>query len=380
VGVSRQRPIGFANHPAGHGLAEQLRKKVPEILALFESWVRKDVASARSLKPTDLKNSLPALLENLAQALERAEESAPLEVKAARAHGKERSTFPQYSLEEVIAEYRLLRRAIFEVLKNDEITSKERDTIIDAIEIGISEAASEFASRQYQLREQFISMLAHDLRNPLTAAKMSAQLVLRGPERVENVRLMAARIVDTIGRTDRMIRDLLDSNLVRMGQTLPLEIHACDLRELIQMTMEEVASVYGDRFEFEGGAKMIQGYWDPSILQRALANLLVNAIKYGDKTRPVKITVTEEAAKVEIAIHNYGNPIASEALGYIFDNFRRETHAQSSPDNGWGIGLYLVKGAVAAHGGDIRVQSQRDVGTTFTIRIPKDCRPQLKDR
>ena len=148
-------------------LANRLRMEIPNILNLWEKSVRKEVKAARDLHPTDLKNFLPKFLENLAEALEFQVKGSMPEIKVAREHGKERSTYPQYTLPQIIAEYRLLRRAIFEVLGQN-ITNEERDTIIDAIEIGISESASEFTKQQFQFREQFVTMLAHDLRNPLS--------------------------------------------------------------------------------------------------------------------------------------------------------------------------------------------------------------------
>lgn len=355
-------------------LADQLRNKTEEILKRFEASVRKEVKAARYLSSSELKNSLPKVLENLAQALETTEKTAVPEIKVAKEHGKERSTFPQYTLEQIISEYRLLRRSIFDVLKEQDIDSQDRDTIIDAIEIGISEAASEFASQQYQLREQFISTLAHDLRNPLSAAMMSAQLILRVPEHTEQVQIMAARIIDTIGRTDRLIKDLLDSNLVRMGQKLPLEIRSGNIKSIVKQSMEEVASIHGDRFELEAEPD-ITGHWDLSLLQRAIGNLLTNAVKYGSKSHPVKTTVTSKREEIEIAVHNCGDPIPKSIQEHIFDSFHRAGGAKKGRTEGWGVGLYLVKGAAISHGGKVRVESEEKGGTTFTITLPRDSRP-----
>lgn len=134
-----------------NSLADRLRKEIPNILELWESWVRQEVTAARSLEEPDLKDSFPKILETLPQALEI--EGSSSQLNAAKEHGKQRSTFPQYTPEQIISEYRVLRRAIFEVLGKN-VTDKERDIIIDAIEISISEAASEFTDQQHQIRER----------------------------------------------------------------------------------------------------------------------------------------------------------------------------------------------------------------------------------
>ncbi len=370
--------IKKTNYPTASTLADRLRIEIPNILNIWEMWVRKEVEAARELHPTDLKNSLPKVLENLAQALEFQEKGVLPEIKVAREHGKERSTFPQYTLEQIIAEYRLLRRAIFEVIGKD-VTDQERDTIIDAIEIGISESASEYTKQQFLFREQFVSMLAHDLRNPLSAAKISAQLIQRAPEITGTTLSIAGRIVNTIERTDNLIKDLLDSNLVQMGQKIPLNIKECNLKQLLKTTIDDATSVYGDHFVLEIDSNVTIGFWDPVILQRAIGNLLTNAIKYGAPKSPVKITIAQKDPKVIIAVHNDGKSISEKDQAGLFDNFYRTIGAKDGLNIGWGIGLFLVKGAALAHGGAVSVKSQENIGTTFTLTIPIDCRNNQED-
>jgi len=358
------------NMPDGITLANRLRMEIPNILNLWEKSVREEVEAARYLHPTELKNSLPKVLVNLAQALEFQAKGTMTEIKVAREHGKERSTFPQYTLGQIIAEYRLLRRAIFEVIGQN-ISSEERDTIIDAIEIGISESASEFIKQQFQFREQFVTMLAHDLRNPLSAAKTSAQLILRSPEKKESVLNVATRIVNTIDRADRLIQDLLDSNLVEMGKTIPLKIEECNLNSIVNNAMDEAISVYGKRFTLESEATVL-GFWDPVILQRAIGNLLTNAIKYGDPKKDVKITIAKKDSQIQIAIHNFGDAISEKEQLGIFDNLYRASTKRDGNAISWGIGLFLVKGVMLAHGGTVQVQSNEKEGTTFTMTLPMD--------
>ncbi len=361
------------NKKQNKNLSDILQEEAGNILDKWEEQVRLEVEAARHLHSSDLKNSLPKFLENLAHALEHKEGNVKFEAKVAREHGKERSTFPRYNLEQIISEYRILRRTIFSVL--GEVPPQDRNAIIDAIELGIAEAASEFARQQYQLREKFVSTLAHDLRTPLTVAKASAQLILRSPEKTNSIQVIASRIVSTIDRTDRMIKDLLDANQSQMGQKLHLDIERCDLLSIGRIAIEDATSILGDHFILKSDSS-VMGYWDPMMLQRAIGNLLSNAVKYGTPGSHVNVTITQKENKARIAVHNQGKPIPEDEQEEIFDNFYRIVTAKSGFTQGWGIGLFLVKAAATAHGGIVKVQSGEKTGTTFTIILPTDCRLQ----
>lgn len=364
--------MNTANQESGQNASALLKSELAQILEIWTKLVLDEVEAARMIHASDLKNSIPIFLENLASVLAHGNNIEHFELEVAREHGKERSNLPMYTLEQIIAEYRILRRVIFKIL-GAKLTQEDRDLIIEAIEIGISEAASEFTKQQFRLREQFVNMLAHDLRNPLSAIKSNAQLILRAPEKTESIQVMASRIVNSINRTDNMIKDLLDSNLIQMGRIIPLEIQSTDLIALVKLCIEEAMAVHGERFTLNADSS-IPGHWDPVILQRAIGNLLTNAIKYGDAQAMVDISITHDEHFVKLAVHNKGKSISKEHQKIIFDNYFGKDVSLGLPKNGWGIGLYLVKGAMDAHGGQVEVQSSDLEGTTFTLTFPKDSR------
>ncbi|MCY1083096.1 ATP-binding protein [Archangium lansingense] len=221
-----------------------------------------------------------------------------------------------------------------------------------------------------ELREQFVSALSHDLRTPLTAAKMSAQLIPRQPQLPDKVYSLAARVRQNIDRADQMISDLLDANRIRAGQGLPIERSPGELRQLVAGTLEELSTVHGDRFLLQG-EESIEGDWDARALRRLLENLCGNAIKYGDPTRPVTVSLKQEGDEVALAVHNWGEPIPAEDQKSLFQYFSRTKSAQTSGKKGWGIGLTLVRGVAEAHGGSVGVESCREKGTVFRVRLPR---------
>ena len=228
--------------------------------------------------------------------------------------------------------------------------------------------------QERELREQFVSALTHDLRTPLSAARMSAQIIARSVGEPDRVQRNSARLMQNLDRADGMIRDLLDAHLIRAGERLPIHAAACDLHQLVREALDELAAVHGDRFEFESEGPVI-GYWDGGSLQRVLENLCNNAIKYGSEHDKVTVRLRElPADEVELSVRNRGNPLSEAEQKELFRSFHRAPAVRSSRISGWGIGLTLVKGVVEAHAGVVSVASSATEGTLFTVRVPRDAR------
>jgi signal transduction histidine kinase len=224
-----------------------------------------------------------------------------------------------------------------------------------------------------QLREVFVSTLAHDLRGPLSAAKMGAQQLLRFPADPDAQHKLATRIDGAIDRTDRMIRDLLDANRVRSGMRLPLHLKETDLGSVAKLVVEEVNAAHGHRAVLHSD-ESVRGIWDADQLRRALWNLVVNGIKYGSSNALVSVSVRRETGVAEVRVHNEGTPIPKEEQSTLFDPFRRAKLAQQGEQKGWGLGLTLVRASIQAHGGEVSVESAPGIGTTFTLKLPWDAR------
>jgi signal transduction histidine kinase len=225
-----------------------------------------------------------------------------------------------------------------------------------------------------ELRERFVSILAHDLRGPLSAAKMGAQLLIGHPERLDERRELAVKIDRNIERTDRMIRDLLDANRIRAGERLPLRIDECDLGIVAREVFEELDATFVERFSLEVEDRVI-GFWSSEELRRALWNLATNAVKYGASDKPITIRVKKTAHGAEASVHNWGRPISRDERNELFLPFSRTHWAKVGGQKGWGLGLTLVQGCADAHGGRVVVESTEEAGTTFTITLPPDARP-----
>ena len=224
------------------------------------------------------------------------------------------------------------------------------------------------------LREHFISVLAHDLRNPLSVIRSVAQLLTQHVDQLGEHRDLPGRALRNVLRADAMIRDLLDVLRIQAGHGLPLVLEECDLAAIARGACAELASVYGDRFVVHAGSP-VRGTWSADALHRALWNLGANAVKYGDATAPIDVTVRGLDTGAELAVHNQGSVIAVEDRGRLFKPFAQLPGDTEGEHPGWGLGLAYVQSCVQAHGGSVEVASAPELGTTFTLKLPTDARP-----
>jgi len=224
------------------------------------------------------------------------------------------------------------------------------------------------------LREHFVSVLAHDLRGPLSTAQLSIQLVQQNPGLLQTRPDLATRVDRNLEQMDRMVRDLLDANRIRAGERVPLRLGECDLGPIAAQIAEDIRAQHGALIATEGEPHL-RGIWSTDELRRALWNLVTNAVKYGAPERPITIGVHTVGEHARVTVHNWGAPIPPEDQPGLFEPFARARAATRSGRPGWGLGLALVRGCAEAHGGTVSLESSLETGTKFTLELPLDARP-----
>ncbi|MFP2956831.1 sensor histidine kinase [Myxococcus sp. 1LA] len=349
------------------------------IIALWEGRLRQEVPAAAGESHPLLIDTLPVLLRQMAEAIapHHPRRTATEGSSLAEAHGGERVRMTRFRLEDLITEYKLLREVLFTVLEEGEsLAAVERNTLNASLDQAIGKACTAYVLVQERLREQLFATLAHDLRGPLSAAKVNAGLILRKPAG-EQVPQWAGRIADSIDRADRLVQNLLDAMRVQAGGRVPLSLEACDLADIVRGAVENLQAEHGERFVLVV-REPVRGFFAREPLRRAVENLASNAVKYGSSSRPVTITVGQTHERAIILVHNHGGHIPKEEQQGLFQAYRRSPEAEAGGTRGWGLGLVQVRGAAEAHGGSIIVESLPERGTSFTIDIPKDARPFQK--
>jgi PAS domain S-box-containing protein len=222
------------------------------------------------------------------------------------------------------------------------------------------------------LREQFVSSITHDLRTPLAAARMNAQILGMEPTPVELAPELSLRIVQSLDRANRMIENLLDANRIRAGESLPMVFKSCELNEILTAVCDEMAGQKDGQIRLVLPSFPVKGIWDCYQLRRVFENLISNAIKYGADKTPVEIRLETQDEVARISVKNWGNPIRQEEVPYLFEAYRRSSSQATKSKKGWGIGLSLVREIVNAHHGRIEVRSDLKEGTEFIVVLSID--------
>lgn len=224
------------------------------------------------------------------------------------------------------------------------------------------------------LREQFVVTLTHDLRTPLAAAQMGSNLISRKADNPVEVVKLTGRVIRNLDRIDQMIRDLLDANRIRAGEALPINVEHCELRGLVLETLNELATIHGNRFDLQA-PEAIEGYWCMSAIRRLVENLCGNAVKYGSAAHPVTVRLLRHGEmQVRIEVHNEGPTISMQDQLNMFQLFRRNESDGLTSQKGWGLGLTVVRGIAEAHCGTVEVGSTAECGTTFRVTLPLNAR------
>jgi signal transduction histidine kinase len=219
-----------------------------------------------------------------------------------------------------------------------------------------------------ELREQFIAILGHDLRNPLQAAYASSdrlQRKLTDPD----LSVIASRIKTNVSRMSALIDDVLDFARGRLGGGIGVELTE------VQNINTGLTTVVQELQDAQPECKIISSIsvdrsvrCDLGRLQQVASNLLANALTHGRQHTPVKFTTHADDKDLILQVWNAGDPIPFESIGKIFEPFWR--HSVSGSRNGLGLGLHICSQIVRAHEGQISVTSTAAHGTLFTARLP----------
>jgi signal transduction histidine kinase len=236
----------------------------------------------------------------------------------------------------------------------------------------LQEAQSEL-QRAIEMRDDFVSMVSHELRTPLNTLYLQTQL----RRRVANgAQLTPAQLAAMVERDEaqirnmvRLIDDMLDVSRLRKG-TLAIQPAAADLATLVRRVVEsyaDQAASVGCPMELTA-PDSLPGVWDEFRIEQVVANLLTNAIRYGGG-KPVEVIVESSGQEATVSVRDRGIGIAPQDQARIFEQFERAVGKQVAP--GLGLGLYITRQIVEAHGGRIEVQSSPGEGSTFTVRLPR---------
>lgn len=217
-------------------------------------------------------------------------------------------------------------------------------------------------------REQFMAMLSHDLRIPLSAVSLASD-VLKSEALPASSARWVRRIATSADRMTRMVDELLDLTRARQGGGIPINPRAeTDLGEVVNRAVDELRAAHPNAEIALTTDDRVVGPWDTDRLSQVASNLVANAIAHG--TGRIVVHVRQASGQALLEVKNGGPPIPEDVVPHMFKAFQRRRTKPSARTDGVGLGLFIAERIVAAHGGHITVRSSATEGTSFTVVLP----------
>jgi signal transduction histidine kinase len=334
-----------------------------EIIGEFSAFARTLMPSGSAMPEADLCEHAEELLTAVAHNLNR-EQTALL---SGRLHA-DGGIQHRFSLAEVVGEFRALRASVlrlYELAGHADLAGARRFN--EAIDEALMESMTRYSAKADRYRDQFVGMVSHDLRSPLGAITAGAALLAASADDDQGQARIARRILSSAQRMERMIADLLDLTRIRLGGAIPLKRVRTDLQKVCAEVVLELQAHHPDAVVQFASHGDVTGEWDADRLAQVVSNLVGNAIEHGSQG-PVTIEAVDARESVRLSVHNAGGPIASDAQATIFEPL---TRGVADATQNIGLGLFIARAIVVAHGGEIYLESAEQSGTTFEVVLPR---------
>jgi signal transduction histidine kinase len=367
-----------------------IKENLDAIVVDWEAFARK-LPAGRTMSDLALRDHSREILLAIASDMElpqsdqeRADEAqdiVPTEAStstAAAEHGALRQ-MAGFDLVQLFAEFRAMRASVMAYWQSSEgaeagsSSIEEITRFNEGMDKALAQSAQRYSSEVAASRDMFLAVLGHDLRGPLSGINMSA-LLLAKPGLSDTARQQAAARVKRACRDmNRLITDLLEYTRTRLGAGIPIDRSACDLGPVCEASLEDIRAGNPEQQFVQQLSGDLTVQADAARMQQALSNLLNNAVQHGSRQSPVTLTADGEVDAIVLKVSNAGDPIPADKLQAIFEplvqapSASSEVHERSKTS--LGLGLFIVREIVLAHGGTISVESSAAAGTVFTIRL-----------
>lgn len=359
---------------------------------ITDEWVKNaqdNILSANEIELDVIRDHLTLMLDGIAENMEKEQtdlqqeekskgnkEMEPGESTGAKQHGALRADIG-FDIVEVSSEFRALRAS---VLRLWEKSSKEENWEADfhdvvrfneAIDQEWMISVQRFHHTVDESKNWFLGILGHDLRNPL-AAISGVNSILRLSENLsEKEQFLLRRSVSSVKRMTELIDNILELTKLRLGSGMTINKSSVDLSEQSEKIVQELQLSYPDADLILKAPGPVQGEWDVLRLDQLITNLITNALRHGRPGGPVIVSISAKGNDALFEVHNEGTPIPESIKNMIFTGMFKMNKEESTPNESYGLGLYIVNEIVEGHKGQIDIRSTEESGTTFKITLPR---------
>jgi signal transduction histidine kinase len=361
-----------------------LRNRAPSITLQFAAFAGSHWPTGGPISPQVLEDGVQHLIsafaaftETLESTVESALDSAGAQqqrmsalVRAGELHAAQRLQHG-YNIDDVIAEYRALRRSLLSIVLS--AASPNHELMIDivrlndAIDQALAASSAWHSARISHARETITATLSNDLHAPLGAVRASAQYLLARSDLDSNCFDAAGRVLDGCSVIQPIIDDLLDFSRAGLAAVMPMHTRQVVLSEVCAKVVEDLRATHPDTTIEYSCPDQITGKWDELRLVQMIGELVANAVTHNLNDETVSVVlVPDNAGNAVLTVQNFKQTLDAESLPFIFDPVSKAPAAENAPRRG----LFIANEIAVAQQGRIAVDSSEAHGTTFVVTLP----------
>jgi signal transduction histidine kinase len=375
-------------------LSDFILSNMEPILQAWEDFARTIEPAALTMDDQELRDHARQMLSTMAADLntpqsdqEQSEKSMGLAERehndtAAEIHAEAR-LLSGYTVVQLVSEYRALRSSVLSLWSAESSADRASEMqdvtrFNEAIDQALAESVARYAEMVKQSQNMFLAILGHDLRNPLGTVITGASFIMQSVDIQPKYVLVANRIYNGGQRMSKLISDLIDFTRTHLGPGIPIKPRQANLGRVCANAVNELRTFHPECLIELDAPEQMDAVFDEGRIAQVLSNLIGNAIQYGTPDTPVTVNLAGGDDQIVIKVNNRGNAIEPKAMAAIFDPMVRMA-ANESPDfterTSLGIGLFISRQIIQAHGGDVTIESNDSAGTTFIVTMPKQQPP-----
>ncbi|MFJ3366552.1 sensor histidine kinase [Pseudomonas sp. NPDC086251] len=370
-------------------LSDFIFKNLEPILQAWEEFARTVETPMPAMDPPGLRNHAEYILRTVAldmctsqtpqEQIDKSQGHGPVAAddSAAQSHAITR-LMAGFTLDQMVSEYRALRSSVLRLWLAQEF-SRDEEQIVDvirfneAIDQALVESIASYGQAVENTRKTVLGVLGHDLRTPLSAVTLGADLLKQTEELGSRGKRIIAQISTSVQSANEMVADLLDLARCNLGTGIPVQLERTDLTAVCQSVVDELATAHPEaQIKFTHTGSMM-GQYDSSRMAQVFSNLIGNAVRHGNSKFPINVSLDGDGTTATFCVQNHGAPIPPSALPTLFDpegRYSRYSEGEPKASSGLGLGLFIAAQIVEGHSGTIEVESTLELGTIFRVILP----------